>query len=110
MLNVLSLRSRGSAGARLALLAIALFVAGTGVASAQTLYGSIVGNVTDNTGAVVVFTLATSTHTLLGAPANGVMQAGSTKPVQSVAAVHAVVVTLTPNGPLGDAHTDKTYA
>src|ERR1700759_1202421 len=60
------------------------------------------------TGAVVVFTLATSTHTSFGAPANGVTHAGSCKPLQSSTVLQAVVVTFAPSGPLGDAHTDTT--
>src|SRR4051812_12711531 len=66
----------------------------------------------ETTGSVVVLTPATSTHTELGAPPKGSTQTGSTKlaAAQSSTFVHAVVVALVPSGPLGDAHTDSTYA
>src|SRR5690348_6897319 len=66
----------------------------------------------ETTGAVVVLTLATSTHTAFAAPPNWTTHCGSIKfsPAQSSTLVHAVVVTLVPSGPLGDAQIESTYA
>src|SRR5439155_4444375 len=69
-------------------------------------------SITDTTGAVVVFTLARSTHTGV-CVAEGATHARSTSPAQSVAivaGVHAVVVTFGPVGPRGDSQIDTTYA
>src|SRR5207302_1360523 len=86
------------------------FIALSGISSPSPFAAPV--SMMETTGAVDVFTLAVSTHTFVAEPVGGGTHTGSTRlsAAQSATAVHAVVVTLAPIGPLGDAHTEITYA